>query len=112
MKFELKQHPKENAAVLTIREHKLDATVSSQLKAEFLVLCNDALKKLVVDMSAVEYCDSSGLSSLLIADRKMREHGGSVVLVGMQKQVESLLKISMLDRVFAESDSVAKALKG
>jgi anti-sigma B factor antagonist len=70
------------------------------------------LKELVIDLSDVEFCDSTGLSALLIAERKMRENNGKVKLVGVQKKVLSLLKISHLDRTFQIFDTLAKATKG
>jgi anti-anti-sigma regulatory factor len=51
------------------------------------------------------------LSALLIADRKMKEHGGTVRLVRVHKKVASLLKISMLDRVFDIQESAGEAAK-
>lgn len=109
MKIDVKKNG--TATILKIKERKLDATVSPDLKGEFLVLCKPSLKELVIDLKDVEFCDSSGLSALLIAERKMRENGGSIKLVGVQKKVMSLLKISHLDRAFPIYDTVAKALK-
>jgi anti-sigma B factor antagonist len=99
------------ATILKIKERKLDATVSPDLKGEFLVLCKPSLKELVIDLTDVEFCDSSGLSALLIAERKMRENGGAVKLAGVQKKVMSLIKISHLDRAFQIFETVAKATK-
>jgi anti-anti-sigma factor len=109
MQFDIKKNG--TATVLKIKERKLDANVSSELKGEFLVLCKPSLKELVIDLSDVEFCDSSGLSALLIAERKMRENGGAVKLAGVHKKVLSLIKISHLDRAFQVYDTVAKALK-
>ena len=85
---------------LRLRERKLDSTIASELKGEFLILCKPKVDTLIVDLHDVEFCDSSGLSALLIADRKMREHGGSVKLLNVHKKVSSLIHISMLARVF------------
>lgn len=109
MQFDVKKNG--TATVLKIKERKLDANVSPELKGEFLVLCKPSLKVLVIDMGDVEFCDSSGLSALLIAERKMRENGGAVKLAGVQKKVLSLIKISHLDRAFQIYDTVAKAVK-
>jgi len=103
MRFETKKNG--TATVIKVHERKLDATLSPELKGEFLVLCKPSLKELVIDLSDVEFCDSSGLSALLIAERKMREHGGAVKLVGVHKKVLSLIKISHLDRAFQISES-------
>jgi anti-sigma B factor antagonist len=99
------------ATILRIRQRKLDASISPELKGEFLVLCKPQLKELIIDLSGVDFCDSSGLSALLIAERKMREHGGAVKLVGVHKKVLTLIKISHLDRAFQIYDSMAKATK-
>ena len=109
MKFEVKKNG--TATVLTVKVRKLDASVSPELKGEFLLLCNPQTKHLVIDLTKVEFCDSSGLSALLIAERKMRENGGVVKLVGLQKKVLSLIRISRLDRAFSIHDTLAKALK-
>lgn len=109
MEFEVKKNAE--TVVLRLKERKLDASISPELKGEFLILCDGRTKHLVLDLSDVEFCDSSGLSALLIAERKMRELGGSVRLVGLQKKVMSLIKISHLDRAFLIYDSLSKALK-
>ena len=109
MKFEIKKNG--TATVIKIRERKLDSSVSPELKGEFLVLCGPLMKNLVVDLTDVEFCDSSGLGALLIAERKMRENGGMVKLVGLQKKVLALIRISRLDRAFSIHDSLAKALR-
>lgn len=109
MKFDVTKNG--TSAVLTLKERKLDMTVSPELKGEFILLCRPSLKSLIVDLTAVEFCDSSGLSALLIADRQMRQHGGQVKLAGVHKKVLTLLKISQLDKVFQLFDTVSKAQK-
>ena len=109
MKFEVIKNG--DSTTLKIRERKLDSSVSPELKGEFLILCKPKVDYLVIDLSEVEFCDSSGLSALLIADRKMKEHGGRVRLVNVHKKVSSLLKISMLDRVFEVQESPLHAAK-
>jgi anti-sigma B factor antagonist len=109
MHFETKKNGV--ATILKINERKLDASISPELKGEFLVLCKPQLKELLVDLSKVDFCDSSGLSALLIAERKMRENGGVVKLIGVNKKVMALIKISHLDRTFQIFDTMAKATK-
>ena len=110
MKFDVMKNGK--ATILKLSGRKLDASNCSELKAEFLVLCKPKVTHtLVVDMEEVQFCDSSGLSALLIADRAMREHGGKVHLVHVHKKVMDLMKISQLDRVFTINGTVDDALK-
>ena len=104
MNFEV--HKNGASTTLILKERKLDSSVTPALKGEFLFLCKPKVESLVVDLADVEFCDSSGLSALLIAERKMREHGGKVKLINVGKKVASLLKISMLDRVFDIQEAV------
>lgn len=99
------------ATVFKLKERKLDSSISPELKGEFLILCKPETGPLILDLSEVEFCDSSGLSALLIAERKMREYGGEVRLAGLQKKVLTLIKISHLDRAFGIFENVAQALK-
>ena len=104
MNFET--HKNGASVTLKLKEKKLDAAVSSEQKGEFLILCKPKLETLVVDLADVDFCDSSGLSALLIAERKMKEHGGKVRLLNVHKKVSGLLKISMLDRIFDIKEAV------
>ena len=103
MKFDV--HKNGDGVTLVMHERKLDSAIAAELKGEFLLLCKPNVGRLTIDLAEVEFCDSSGLSALLIADRKMKEHGGSVRLLHVHKKVLSLLKISMLDRVFEIDDA-------
>ena len=98
MKFEVTQNGA--TTTLKLKEKKLDSTIAPELKGEFLLICSPSAEILVVDLADVDFCDSSGLSALLIAERKRKEHGGKVKLVHVHKKVSTLLKISMLDRIF------------
>jgi anti-sigma B factor antagonist len=96
--------------IFTLNEKRLDASIAPTLKGEFLIICTPEIEELILDMSEVEFCDSSGLSSLLFAERQMRENGGRVKLAGLHERVVSLINISQLDRVFDIYDNVDEAI--
>lgn len=111
MKFDVTKE--DSVTIFKLKEKKLDTSISSQLKAEFLLLCKPKKASvLVVDMKDVEFCDSSGLGALLIAHRTMHEHDGEVRFANVNKSIQSLLKISQLDRIFQIYKSVKQAIKG
>jgi len=97
--FETENH--KGQIILRLKFERLDTVVSPQLKAEFLVVCQSPLKKLIVDMSAVKSCDSSGLSALLVAERLMRELKGEIHLIVPNQDVRNLFKITQLEKVFS-----------
>ncbi len=79
------------------------------MKAEFLLLCQSEISVLIIDLSLVEFCDSSGLGALLLAERQMRENDGGVLLVDRIGNVRSLIDISKLEEILPVYDTIEKA---
>lgn len=84
----------------TLDEEKMDTLIAPEVKSEFVALFQSETKNLLLDMSAVKYVDSSGLSSLLVAHRMAKEVDGCLVLVAVSDHVMKLITISKLDQVF------------
>ncbi|AMM52497.1 MULTISPECIES: STAS domain-containing protein [Hymenobacteraceae] len=90
---------KENYTVITIDEKKLDTTIAPDLKSEFVKLNAEGITNLILDLTNVKYTDSSGLSSILIANRLCNSSGGVLILTGLQEHVMKLITISKLESV-------------
>ena len=88
----------ENYSIAKITQEKVDSTVAPELKSEFMNLAQDGVKSLIVDMAAVKYVDSSGLSALLVGNRSFTEQG-AFVLYNVTDHVMKLVSISQLDKV-------------
>jgi len=108
MKFSVEQD--DELVIFTIKEPSLDSTNAPEVKSELLILCQPNVKALVIDMSMVHFCDSQGLSSLLLAHRQMSEAEGFVILVGMQDQVRNLFRISQIEYLFEFHPTLADAI--
>ena len=65
----------------------------------------------ILDLKKCEYCDSSGLSAILVANRLCKNAGGTFVLCGLNDAVERLITISQLDTVLNITDTVSDAEK-
>jgi anti-sigma B factor antagonist len=63
---------------------------------------------LSVDLSAVTYIDTSGLATLVEADRIARKQGSRLILSGIHDQPRYLLEITHLDRLFEMAAQEAK----
>ncbi len=98
-------------AIFKLNESRFDSQIAGLVKAEFTILLTEDVNKLVVDMSEVEYCDSSGLSSLLLAFRIIQSQEGHIRIAAPQKSVRTLIQISQLDRILPIYDSVEEAVK-
>jgi anti-sigma B factor antagonist len=95
----IERNANEHYNVVILSNEKLDATISSELKAYFITLNNEGVKNIIFDMSAVRYSDSSGLSAILVGNRLCKELNGSFVLSSLSEHVTKLIRISQLDTV-------------
>jgi len=100
---------KEKYVVVTTTSEKLNTTNAPDLKSEFVLITSQGNKKMILDMSNCQYCDSSGLSAILVANRLCEQIDGKFVLTGLQPEVESLIKISLLDTILNIKDSLDEA---
>ena len=108
--FELKKIG--DVAIFKLDEKRFDAQIAGLVKGEFTILLTaEETKKLVVDLSVVEYCDSSGLSAILLAFRILQSNSGQIRLASPQKNVKTLIEISQLDRILPIFDTVEEAVK-
>lgn len=110
MNFETKHL--EDITVFKLNEKKLDTNISGLLKAEFTLLLKvEGITKLIIDLSEIELCDSSGLSALLVANRLINANSGNIRLLSPSPKVLSLIKITQLDRVLQVSNTLEQAIQ-
>ncbi|MES2800602.1 MAG: STAS domain-containing protein [Bacteroidota bacterium] len=98
-------------AVVKSQMEKLDASNAPELKSELLLLNKSGVNNIVIDLSATKYCDSSGLSAILTANRLCKDTNGSFVLCGLQSNVQKLIEIAQLDKVLQIADNEKLALE-
>jgi anti-sigma B factor antagonist len=65
--------------------------------------------KVVVDLSGVEFMDSSGLGALVGCLKSARQAGGDLRIASPTKQVLMVLQLSNIDRILRAYDTVAEA---
>ena len=110
MNFETKRIG--DITIFKLNEKRLDTNISGLLKGEFTLLLKvEGINKLIIDLSEVETCDSSGLSALLVANRTLNTSNGSIRLVAPSEKVLTLIKITQLDRVLRVCDTVDEAIE-
>jgi len=95
--------------VITLQAEKLDSNIAPALKSELVVLNTDGVKSIVIDLSQTRYCDSSGLSAILVANRLCKNSNGIFVLTGLQEPVKKLISISQLDTILHITATLSEA---
>lgn len=97
------------STIIQIQSEKLDTHMAPALKSELVLISGKGEKNIILDMSKCEYCDSSGLSAILVANRLCKNAGGTFVLCGLNEAVERLITISQLDTVLTITTTVEEA---
>lgn len=108
MKFSVDKQ--EKYTVFRLAEETLNAMMAPDLKSEFVFLANEGANNLILDLSAVKFIDSSGLSSILVADRLWKDLG-SFVITGIENpSVKKLIEITRLDSTLTIIPTLSEAI--
>ena len=99
----------DNYTLIKLQAEKLDSSLSPSLKSELVVLNTDGTKNIIIDLTNTRYCDSSGLSAILVANRLCKNSQGTFVLTGLQEPVKKLISISQLDTILNITTTVSEA---
>jgi anti-sigma B factor antagonist len=99
------------ATVIFVREERLDAHNSEELKVEMNRLFESGTKDLLVDLKEVRFIDSSGLGVLVSGFKNAATRQGSIKLCGLQTQVKSMFELTRLQRVFDIYPTIDDALE-
>ena len=86
---------------------ELDLHTSPALRDHVLGLIEDGTWFLALDMTKVEFMDSSSLGALVSCLKRLRERDGRLVLVGVGGTPMKVLNLTGLDRVFELVDTPA-----
>lgn len=100
---------KGNHTLIKVNSDRLDTNNAPDLKSELVVVNNKGEKNIILDLSSCNFCDSSGLRSVLVANRLCEDAIGTFILCGLQPDVENLVKISMLDTILLITKTVQEA---
>jgi len=87
---------------------EIDLYTAPRLHRELVaVLADDRPARVIVDMSGVEFCDSTGMNVFLSSLRRARERGGQLELAAPRPAVRKILQVTGLDSVFTILDESA-----
>lgn len=85
---------------------ELDLYTAPRLQAALAGLLREQVDRVVVDLSEVEFCDSTGMNVLLAAMKRLKEQGGIFELASPRPAVKRILQVTGLDTVFTILDAM------
>jgi anti-sigma B factor antagonist len=97
-------------AVVELLAKRLDAAVAVSFKESVHEVIRSGKNRLVLDMGAVQFVDSSGLGALVSVLKALGPSQGALSIAAVQPSVAGLLKLTRMDKVFSIQPTVEQAV--
>lgn len=94
--------------VITTQEARLDAAIAIQFKDQMRNLTEFSSGRVILDMSSVDFMDSSGLGAV-VAAMKYLGAGRRLELAGLSEGVSKVFRLTRMDTVFTIHDTAGDA---
>jgi anti-sigma B factor antagonist len=94
--------------VLEVKDRRIDARSAPDLKQKIGTFVSGGAEWIVLDLSEVEFVDSSGLGAIVSA-LKLLGRRGDLVISGARESVQALFKLTRMDKVFRMFPTVQEA---
>ena len=107
--MELTTRTESNVNVIVLKG-RFDAHEAPQVKTWLDQNIKEGNASLVVDLSGVNFVDSTALSTMVQAVKRCRQHGGDCRLSSMQAPVRVILELTRLDKAFAIHGDTSEAI--
>lgn len=91
---------------------EIDVYTAPSLRERMNELVAEGHYDLIVDMSGVEFLDSTGLGVLVGGLKRVRSHDGTLRLVCPQEKILKVFRITGLTKVFPIHATLDEALSG
>ena len=103
---------RQNSVIVVVPHLKrIDASVATEFKSNLLELVDKGDEKIVLNLSEVDFIDSSGLGVLVLVLRKLGPEG-KIRLCKVNDSVRSIFELTRLDEVFNIHKTVEGAVEG
>jgi len=89
---------------------RIDASCSGQVKDKVLSMIDDSQTRLLLDLSEVDFIDSSGLGMLVSCLNTMKKAGGTLKLCSFQENPKHVFEMTRLDRIFEVFEDCDEAI--
>jgi anti-sigma B factor antagonist len=93
-------------------EGEVDVYTAPQLKQQMIAMLEAGTRQIVIDLTRVEYFDSTALGVLIGGLKRMRERDGNLSLICPNPRIRRVFEITGLDKIFDIYNSVEEAKSG
>jgi anti-sigma B factor antagonist len=95
--------------VVRVTERRLDASKAPEFKNQIVALTEGEVNRLVLDLTQVDFIDSSGLG-VIVSCLKRLGPSGNLAIAGANGAVRRLFTLTRMDRIFSLFDTPQAAV--
>lgn len=89
-------------------DHHIANTLRETIDSK--IRCSNAIN-VIFDFSDVGFMDSSGIGVIMGRYKTVKTFGGRVILFGVNRQIERIIKMSGIDRIVKSAKNLDEALR-
>lgn len=108
--MEIVTEPRTAQQVVVRVAGRVDAETCHLLRQQLVDLAGRSVTRVTLDMSAVSFLDSSGLSALVAGLKALRQVGGGLNLAATRSQARTALRLTLLDTILPIFETVDEAV--
>lgn len=109
--MQIELEPRDQGAALVSVQGRLDAAAAPTFKQNITDAISRGNVRLALHIAHVSFMDSTGLGALVSALKAARKANGDIGIIAPSPQVQKLLKLTAMDRVFRIFPSPDEALQ-
>lgn len=103
---------RDSILIIMFQGIRLDAVNASLFKNNALELIqHTGLSKVIIDLSHVQFIDSSGLGALLAIQRSLNKQGGAMKLTHLNKNIQTMFEVVSMHRILDIFPNVEDTIK-
>jgi len=112
IEFSIEDRPIEGGNVHVVAvAGEIDLFTAPEFKQRVMAPIAAGVGRVIVDLTATTFIDSSSLGALIGAHRRLKAHGGRLIVACDAEQIVNTFRITGLDAVFTIVDSADAALR-
>ena len=100
MNFKMDTRTLEKELPIIELEGEVDVYTAPQLKQQMISMLEGGARELIVNLTKVDYLDSTALGVLIGGLKRMREREGNMVLICPSPRIRRVFEITGLDKIF------------
>ena len=101
---------RDNVTVVTLEGNLMGGPDAGTLNGRLHELLGAGVRNIVLDLTAVQFINSSGLGLLIGGVHAVRSGGAKLILAGASEKILTLIKITKLERIFEHHPTVDAAV--